>query len=310
MSLNKESPYFAVCLAAYNGAVYISEQINSILIQENVEVRIFVSVDFSKDDTEAFISNLALQEPRLTLLPFGRHFGGAGPNFYRLLSDIDFNDFDYICFSDQDDIWSRDKLWRAHSLMVEKFAHGYSSNVVAFWPDGKTKLIDKAQPQRQWDFLFEAAGPGCTYVMRQDLAIALQGLVRTRWVAVQAVALHDWLSYAFARANGYIWVIDPQVSLQYRQHASNQVGVNAGWRAFKYRVGKVLSGWGTEQAATIASVLDLDETPFVRCWKSGGRFGFLWLALNANQCRRRKRDRVFFALSCVALAVLGRTHKP
>jgi rhamnosyltransferase len=146
--------------------------------------------------------------------------------------------------------------------------------------------------------------------MRRDLALSLQNLVRTRWDEVQSISLHDWLSYAFARANGYKWIIDDWVSMDYRQHAFNQVGVNAGWRAFKYRALKVLSGWGTQQAGFIASVLDLDDTPFVRRWKSGGRIGLLWLAWNSNQCRRKKLDQVFFALSCIALAILDRTNKP
>ena len=303
-------PRFAVCLASFNGRQYLGEQIESILAQKNVFLHIYISVDRSTDGTETLLADWVLSEPRLTLLPFGQYFGGAGPNFYRLLRDVNMNGFDYISFADQDDIWHPEKLWQAYSLMTERAAHGYSSNVMAFWPDGKTKLINKAQPQRQWDFLFEAAGPGCTYVVRQDLALAIQKLVRIRWDAVQEVALHDWLVYAFARANGYRWVIDSHVGMQYRQHSANQVGVNVGWRAFKYRFEKVFGGWGTEQASIIASVLDLDETLFVLRWKTGGRIGLLWLALNANQCRRRKRDRLFFALSCVALAVLGRTQKP
>lgn len=299
-----------VLLAAFNGRKFIVEQLNSIFAQIGVCVHVFVSVDKSNDDTESIFVDMQATDSRLTLLPIGQHFGGAGPNFYRLLRDVDMSGFDYVCFADQDDVWHPDKLRRAHCLMTEEGAHGYSSNVMAFWPDDKTKLIDKAQPQREWDFLFEAAGPGCTYVMRQDLAHGLQNLVRKRWKEVQAVALHDWLSYAYARAHGYKWVIDSKVGMGYRQHAANQVGVNAGWRAFKYRVTKILGGWGTAQAAIIASLVDLDDAPFVRRWKSGGRLGMLWLALNANQCRRRKRDRVFFALSFVVLAVLGRTHKP
>lgn len=301
---------FAVCLAAYNGMVFLVEQIESILLQKNVDFQIFISVDRSTDGTEARLEEWARSESRLTLLPLGQRFGGAGPNFYRLLRDVDLSGFDYLSFADQDDIWHPDKLWRAQCALIEQDAAGYSSNVNAFWSDGKTCLINKAQPQRRWDFLFEAAGPGCTYVMRNDLALAIQNLVRTRWHELQTVALHDWLSYAYARANGYKWVIDSNVGMNYRQHAVNQVGVNAGWRAFRFRVEKVLDGWGTAQAAKIASLVGLDDAPFVRRWKSGRRLGMLWLALNANQCRRRKRERVLFALSCLVLAVLGRTHKP
>ena len=307
--MNESQPRICVLMAVFNGVRWVPEQLDTILSQVGVYVSVMVSVDPSVDGSESLIGMIAGSDCRVCLLQMSKRFGGAGRNFYRLLRDVDMSGFDYVCYADQDDIWHSEKLWRAHCLMTEKAAHGYSSNVMAFWPDGKTRLVDKAQPQRQWDFSFEAAGPGCTYVMRQDLALAIQDLIRSRWDAVQAVALHDWLSYAFARANGFKWVIDPRVGMQYRQHSANQVGVNAGWRAFKYRVGKVLGGWGTAQAATIASLVGLDNAAFVRRWKSGGRLGMLWLALNANQCRRRKRDRVLFALSCVTLAVLGRTHK-
>lgn len=288
----------------------MTPQIQSILAQQMVSVHVFVSVDLSSDGTEAFIEEWCLSEPRLTLLPVGQRFGGAAPNFFRLLNDVDLRGFDYLCFADQDDVWHSDKLWRAHDVLTRQDAAGYSSNVMAFWPDGRTRLVRKAQPQRRWDFLFEGAGPGCTYVMRQDLALAFQGLVRLRAPSLEQVAFHDWLAYAFARVQGYRWVIDAYAGMDYRQHASNQVGVNSGWRAFAYRVSKVLGGWGTAQAALLATVLNMDQTPFVRRWKSGGRLGLLWLALHANQCRRRKRDRVFFALSCVVLAVMGRTQAP
>ena len=56
--------------------------------------------------------------------------------------------------------WFKDKLIRAVSAIEENNCNAYSSNVTAFWPDGKEALIDKAQPLRKWDYFFEAAGPG------------------------------------------------------------------------------------------------------------------------------------------------------
>lgn len=168
-------------------------------------------------------------------------------------------------------------------------------------------LIEKSQPQRRWDFLFEAAGPGCTYVLRRQLATALQSLARQSWDSVQHVGLHDWLAYAFARANGFGWVIDDYAGMLYRQHENNQVGVNVGLRAARHRASKVLSGWGLKQAALIAELVGLGNDPFVKRWaKCQGRRGLFWLALQAKECRRRQRDQVLFALSCVALGFLGR----
>lgn len=305
MVIEEKRPRIAVCLAAYNGMAYISEQIESIFLQRNVDLQIFISVDQSTDGTEDCLAEWALSEPRLTLLPVGLRFGGAGPNFYRLLRDVDFADFDYVSFADQDDKWLPEKLFHAHQLLSKTGADAYSSNVTAFWPDGRQVMIEKSQPQQRWDFLFEAAGPGCTYVMRKELACALQAVVKNRWAEVQQVGLHDWFAYAFARANGYRWVIDDYAGMLYRQHANNQVGVNKGWRAWRHRAHKVLGGWGLAQSALIADLVGLGDDAFVKRWSGGGRAGLLWLACHGGQCRRRGRDKLLFALSCLAMSLLG-----
>ncbi|HAC15362.1 MAG TPA: glycosyl transferase [Bacteroidetes bacterium] len=294
---------FAICLAAYNGMTYIADQIESILLQKNVDLQIFISVDRSADGTEDCLAERALSEPRLTLLPFGDRFGGAGPNFYRLLRDVNLAGFDYLSFADQDDIWHPEKLWRAHCLLTEQGAFGYSSNVTAFWPSGKTQLVRKAQPQRTWDFMFEAAGPGCTYVLQSCLALTLQQMVRGADASLLRVGYHDWLIYAFARANKYSWVIDDWSSIQYRQHANNQIGVNAGWRSYWLRVRKMLSGHGFEQSLLIADLVQASSTPVVQHGLRGGRLGYLWLALRANQCRRKRLDQLWFFMLCMLFAV-------
>lgn len=300
---NLQKPKFVVFLAAYNGMVYVESQVKSILQQINVDVHIFISVDRSTDGTENFLEKWSLTEPRLTLLPFGLHFGGAGPNFYRLLRDVDLNGFDYLSFADQDDIWHPDKLWQAHCLMMEHGALGYSSNVTAFWSSGKTQLVNKAQPQRSLDFMFEAAGPGCTYVLKNVLALSLQRMVRDSVENLLRVGYHDWLIYAFARANDYKWVIDDWSSMQYRQHANNQIGVNSGWKSYWVRVKKMLSGHGFEQSLLIADFVHASSTPVVQKGLLGGRLGYLWLALRANQCRRKRLDQLWFFILCIVFAI-------
>lgn len=315
MSRHRESklaslkPKVAVCLAAFEGIRWLPEQLDSILFQANVSVTVFVSVDYSSDGTEKWIDEAASGDSRILLLPHGQRFGGAARNFFRLVRDVRFADFDYVSFADQDDIWLPDKLSRAHEMLLSTGSDAYSSNVLAFWADGRKVLIEKAQGQVQRDFLFEAAGPGCTYVMRKELALAIQDLLKNRWHDVQQVGLHDWFTYAFARANGYRWVIDAYAGMLYRQHERNQVGVNSGARAFAQRGSRVLNGWGLAQSALIAQLVGLSEDPFVKRWSSGSRAGLLWLAFHAWQCRRRVRDKIIFALSCMVLCVIG-TRRP
>lgn len=302
-------PKVAVCLAAYNGLRWLPEQLNSVLEQTGVSVTVIVSVDRSTDGTEMWFDQRSLADNRIILLPHGERFGGASRNFFRIMKEVDLSRFDYVSFADQDDVWLPNKLLRAHEMLLSTGVDAYSSNVMAFWPNGRKVFIEKSQRQVRWDFLFEAAGPGCTYVMRRELTCAIQDVLKSRWDEVQEVGLHDWFSYAFARANGYDWVIDDFSGMLYRQHEQNQVGVNAGWRAFVHRADKVLSGWGLAQSALIARLVGLNDDPFVVRWANGSRLGLLFLALHAGQCRRRVRDQFIFALSCVVLCVTRRSRQ-
>lgn len=302
-------PSVAVCLAAFNGTHWLSEQLDSIFMQTGVAVTVFISVDQSSDGTEEWVDQASQKNSRIVVLPHGERFGGAARNFFRLLRELDFSGFDYVSFADQDDIWLSDKLVRAHQTLLNTGADAYSSNVIAFWSSGRKTLIRKSQPQQRWDFLFEAAGPGCTYVMKRALTSSIQELLKNHWDDVQQVGLHDWFSYAFARANGYKWVIDDYAGMLYRQHEENEVGVNLGWRASIHRARKVLSGWGLNQSALIARLVGLDQDPFVMRWSGGSRVGLLELARHAGQCRRRLRDKIVFALSCVALCVAGKRNQ-
>lgn len=305
MPADKSLPKVAVCLTVYNGAAWLAEQLRSILEQADVSVTVFVSIDRSEDGSEAWMNQQIALDERIRALPYGFEFGCAARNFFRILREVDFSEFDYVSFADQDDIWLPQKLSRAHELLSSTGADAYSSNAMAFWPNGSQALVKKAQPQRQWDFLFEAAGPGCTYVMKPKLVFALQDLLNQRWDDIQQVGMHDWFIYAFARAQGYQWVIDTHTEILYRQHDSNQLGANSGCAAFLWRARRILTGWGLEQASFVAELVGLGDSDFVRRWQHGGRLNLLWLMLHSRQCRRRPRDQILFAISCLVLAFKG-----
>lgn len=284
-----------VLVAAYNGAQWLTEQIDSILNQLGVDVFVVISVDTSTDDTLKLCEKYADSYSNVTVLPYGESFGGAGKNFYRLVKDSDFSRFDYIAFSDQDDIWHQDKLTNA----IEKLEQYdcYSSNVTAFWEDGREALIDKAQPQQRWDYLFEAAGPGCTYVFKREFGLVFQTWLMKNYSSLKKnVALHDWLLYAFARHNCYGWYIDSRPSMRYRQHQSNQVGTNNGLAAAKKRLRLIKGKWYREQVIGIATTLGLECSPVVKYGLMKGYFGNIYLLMNVSKLRRRMRDKLALAV--------------
>ncbi|MCV5197981.1 hypothetical protein OFM41_31575, partial [Escherichia coli] len=85
---------------------------------------------------------------------------------------------------------------------ISSNAHAYSSNIIAFWEDGRKCLIDKAQKQVKYDYLFEAAGPGCTYVLTNELCDSFKKFYLKHSDEVGKVTLHDWMIYAYARNRG------------------------------------------------------------------------------------------------------------
>ena len=302
-------PKVAVLLAAYNGMQWIEEQLTSILGQSAVDVTVHISIDPSTDGTEAWCAAYAAQHSSVVVLPDAGSFGGASRNFFRLIRDVDFDGYDFIAFSDQDDVWHADKLKRATQTLGTGEYAAYSSNVTAFWPDDRTQLLDKAQPQVTWDFLFEAAGPGCTYVFDKSLAEPLKASMLNNWQQMQEVSLHDWYCYAYARSHGFKWFIDPKSSMQYRQHERNQVGANTGISPLISRYKTIHDGWWFSQVRLITCLVGQGNDPFVQGWLSLGRRQLLKLSLSAWKCRRRVRDKVFFFCICCATAVIGKKAK-
>lgn len=219
----------------------------------------------------------------MIVLSYGERFGGAASNFYRLIRDVSFSDFDYVALADQDDIWLKDKLSSACNCLNENDLHAYSSNVMAFWDDGRKLLINKAQTQRKYDYLFEAAGPGCTYVFSAGPLKELKKHLISHWQLVNQITLHDWLIYAFFRARGYRWFIDKDYKMLYRQHYDNQVGINKGWKASLKRFLLLQNGWYKQQVVYISQFIEM-ENPI---------FNSRWIVLkNISQLRRKISDRI------------------
>lgn len=299
-------PKVAVLLAAYNGKQWIEEQLASIVEQIDVDLTVFISVDPSTDGTECCCAAYATRHPNVVMLPEAGRFGGAARNFFRLIRDVELEGFDFIAFADQDDIWHADKLKRAVTAIRTHSVDAYSSNVMAFWPNGESHLLDKAQPQVEWDFLFEAAGPGCTYVMSKQLLDPLKAVMLEVWEPLQEVTLHDWYCYAFARSHGFRWYIDPITSMEYRQHENNQIGANKGLSPLLARYKTIHDGRWFSQVRLIASLVGQADAPFVKGWLQLKRRQLMMLSFRAWQCRRRVRDKILFFCVCWLTALIGK----
>ena len=290
-----------VLLAAYNGEQFISQQLQTVLNQTNKPYKILINIDQSDDKTESIVQDYAKKNPEIQILNLNKRFGSAAANFINLIIYADLTDINYIALADQDDIWKEDKLEKAIQKLEQGF-DGYSSNVQAFWEDGRKKTIKKNQPQQKFDHLFESAGPGCTFVINKKLALCLQQFLKVGQFD-QLDNYHDWMIYAFARVNGFKWFIDSYSGVHYRQHASNVFGANVGIKAFMSRVNRVLSGEGFDFAFRLMKEFKIKDQ-FIQSLFPMSRINLLRLAVHAKQCRRRARDQVYFFLACILLAII------
>jgi len=256
--INEFKPKIAILLAAYNGINWIEEQIISIFNQEGVNIKIFISVDFSTDGTYELCKCFEKKNKSIVVLPYGNKFGNAAKNFFRLIRDVDIKEYNYVAFSDQDDIWNKNKIYRAVSKMEKYKYDAFSSDFIAFWKDGKEKYIKKSWPQKKYDFLFESAGPGCTYVFKSHSLRKFKSFLLSNWLLVNEVALHDWMIYAYFRNHKFNWNIDNIPLVKYRQHSDNEFGSNTDFKAYVKRIFLIKNNWYKAEVEKIKKLLQPD----------------------------------------------------
>ena len=298
-------PRVAVLLATYNGRKFIASQVRTLLNQALCVVNIWVSDDQSTDGTWEWLCERADIESRIFLLPRVERFGNAARNFYRLVREADFSSCEYVALADQDDIWFDDKLATSIRQLRERAVAAVSSDVIALWPNGRKSLIRKSQKQRRLDFLFESAGPGCTYVLTVGFATSFRQFLNDQRQTVGSIQFHDWMLYAWARAYGFAWHIQSCPTMYYRQHGGNEFGANKGLAALQKRIARVRAGWYREQILDIARLICRGPSYTPECAATISLverrtfFSRVSLAAKVHALRRRTPDRVWLLLACV-----------
>lgn len=292
-----------VLLATRNGAQWLPAQLESILNQEDVEVRVIALDDESTDGTAEWLAGEAGKDPRVTVIDVPGASGSAAANFYRLITTATVDPDELVAFADQDDIWRPGKLARHARLLVEG-RDGVSSDVVAFDTAGKRTLIRKSYPQVEFDYLLESPGPGSTFLISPRLFAETRAALQREDGDARKADFHDCLIYAIARGRHWNWLIDDVPSLDYRQHDDNVRGANVGASSAVERLRLVRNRWHRNQAIILASVaLDVATGPirgrleYVRGLMERRGLRARWrLARTAGQLRRRPRDQRIIGL--------------
>ncbi len=244
----------AVLLAAYQGARYLPEQLDSLLRQTDQEFVCVIHDDGSTDGTAERIEEYCGRYPEKFRRIEGPAAGGAKENFRYLLKQTE---ADVYLFCDQDDVWLEDKieteLKALRELDPDRPACVYTNLKVV---DQDLRVMDDSyyhytglspflNGYRQT--MITSPCTGCTMMLNRKL--------RDRLISFETdnLTMHDWEAAMLAAALGNLRYLDRPTVL-YRQHGENTCGalkkesyvqilkrVLGGWKAYQERKRKNIS---------------------------------------------------------------------
>jgi glycosyltransferase involved in cell wall biosynthesis len=239
--LDKTLPKVAILLCTYQGQRFLKDQLESFAIQSYPNWGVWVSDDCSLDDTYTI---LKAYQNKWGADRFSIRFGateGYVTNFLSLTCHVNIQS-DYYAYSDQDDIWEADKLQRALELL-----QSVPKDVPALYCS-RTRLVDVMNQDIGFSPLFKKP-PSFANALIQNVGggntMVFNAAARKLLCEVSEgvnVITHDWWAYIVVSGCGGKVFYDAYPSVRYRQHDSNQVGMNSSWPARIIRVRMLFQG--------------------------------------------------------------------
>lgn len=219
-------PKVDILLSAYNGAKFITEQIESILAQTCDQWRLIVRDDGSTDLTRSIVAAFARAHPdRITVLEDSQGNLGVVRSFGQLLGQ---SAAPYVMFCDQDDVWLPEKvalqLREITALETTRSVHQPLAVFTdALVVDAELRPLagsllkyinrDPARAQHLNRLCMEGACYGCTMILNR-------ALVDRVGVFPPGVISHDWWCGLVAAAFGQLAFVDC-APIKHRRHAAN-----------------------------------------------------------------------------------------
>ena len=215
-----------VLLSTYNGEKYLKEQLDSILNQKGVKVKILIRDDGSSDNTCSIIEEYMSKYDNV-FLTRGDNIGYA-KSFWKLITITD--EADYYAFCDQDDIWLEDKLYSDTKMIKEESSDLpilYTSKVISINADGSIisdNCFNTYGTIGVYESLQKSILPGCVFVFNN----AAKKIYEQYNGCLES---HDWACYAITSIFGKV-IYDKQSYIHYRIHGNNAIGKGDAFKEF------------------------------------------------------------------------------
>ncbi len=247
-------PIVEVLLATYNGAAFVREQIESVLAQSGIEIRMLARDDGSRDGTAEILHEYAAKEPvRFCLVEDGISTGSAKGNFARLLAA---STTSLVAFCDQDDVWLPHKLRDSvHAMQQLEAQHSAATPLLVYTDlrvvdDSLHAIADSLWTQNG---LTSATAPVFAKLLRENVvtgctALLNRALVERMLPIPDAAQMHDHWAALIAAGTGAMAAV-PQPSVLYRQHSHNVVGAVQGGQSPHKQLQRLVGREGMDKRA-------------------------------------------------------------
>jgi len=217
----REHITITVLLSSYNGEQFIEQQIESILNQRGVRVKLIIRDDGSTDNTVRILNRLALNNPTLSVTS-GRNIGVIH-SFFELLKQAKASSHFYA-ISDQDDVWNPNKLLDAMTALTQ-----FSSERMLMHCSA-VEYVDQGLNHIRYSPVFSTDKIGFNNALVQNIATGCTMVLNN--AALEKITLklprtcvmHDWWIYLVISAFGTV-IYDSKPSIKYRQHHQNVMGI-------------------------------------------------------------------------------------
>jgi glycosyltransferase involved in cell wall biosynthesis len=227
--LNLEELRISVAMCTYNGARFLSEQLESIAGQTRLPDELIICDDLSSDESLEIIRTFARRAPFVVRAEINEKNLGSTKNFEKAMSLCREG---VIALADQDDVWKPQKLGVIQKTLDEHPEAGYVFSDAEMLdergvPTGRSLWeslgLRESFPgdftsSRQFDVLLRrTVVTGATMALRSSLKSVI--------LPFSPYLVHDYWSSLLASCVGVYGVPISERLIQYRQHASQQVGI-------------------------------------------------------------------------------------